>query len=219
MKTFFYPLTALCFWLTILTVSCQDRNDSVENTEISELKGMVHIFGKKKYNAFSGTWQFKDEATWLLLTNGWAFKNPEVPVSEMDFEKLRSDKPDRWEQWKDNETFKDKTILPPSPKGARYDMSIVLYSVGGNPASSYVSKQRFTMSPDGNFVASVLSLQDALDGGTLISNSDTVSGKYAIDGHEISLTFEDGNTIKYIFATDGKSKMILGRNYYFNLAD
>ena len=75
------------------------------------------------------------------------------------------------------------------------------------------------MTPDGKFTTDVSSLQDAILGGSVVNNNESLSGNYRINGHTITLTSNNGESVSYIFATNGSSSMIMGRDYYFNLEE
>lgn len=192
--------------------SCSD-NDSKNNEEISDtrLYGMTHFYGEKSYDSFSGKWIFSSEQTWLLLNDGWALKNPKDPILNVDFGDLRQSDPDRWVKWNDNKKFENITIFKPSPKNARYEMTVTLYSVNGTPVSSTVSTRNFSLKMDGSFETSVFTLA-----GNSVTSSENLSGTYSIDGHTITLNFENGDINTFIFATDGIKNMILGRDFYYN---
>lgn len=232
-----------------LQSSCQENNSS---KSYSDIVGMVHIYGKKKYNAFSRTWKFSKESTWLLLKNGWALKNPRVSPDEINFENSLKENPSDWIQWKNNKMFEKASIYGPSPENARYDLNVKLYSVNGSPISNSVTTSTLVLKKNGRFETSHFTLSEITSGesstkimvrenkegkknnfgnttgtgtGTVYSSKSSseksfgdYSGTYKINGHSIQLNFDNGKTIRTLFATDGKENVILGTHFYFGKA-
>lgn len=156
----------LLFSIFAFFISSCHAQDKKKGIALSEVEGMAHIYGKKKYNTFSGKWTFKGETTWLLLKNGWALKNPKDLLSNLHNRDSVDDDIENWSKWKEDEKFEGITIYAPSPSNARYDLSIKLYSVGGSPVSSSVSTKTFTLMPNGRFETSVFRLAEISTGGT-----------------------------------------------------
>jgi hypothetical protein len=238
----------LCLILLISFNSSGQQTTSKNNT--NDILGMVHLFGKKKYNTFSGTWKFSNGSTWLLLKDGWALKNPTLPPEEMNFEKSRKENPSSWIKWKDDARFEKVTIYNPSDKDKRYELTVTLYSVNGTTISSSVTTSKLILSKDGRFETTSFSLAEMNSGNSMTrigvskdlkgttstagnttelgsgtvksvknSSKKTIgdsSGTYHIDGHSITLKFDNGEIFNTVFATDGKNNLILGTNFYFN---
>lgn len=180
--------------LFLVFLSCGQDTEKKGNHDIV---GMVHLFGKKKYNTFSGTWKFGQETTWLLFKNGWALKNPDTPPENINPEKSREEHPEQWEQWKGKEKFEKATLYKPSKKGARYSMNVALRTVGGAPGQSSVSTKRLKLMEDGRFETSIFSLAGIEGGGSSttigVSNDKrgtkgTVSGKTSTGTGTVSTT-------------------------------
>ncbi|NHF58760.1 hypothetical protein FK220_005375 [Flavobacteriaceae bacterium TP-CH-4] len=135
-----------------------------QSIQTSDIHGMVHLYGKKKYNTFSGTWKFNKETTWLLLNNGWGLKNPTRPPSEINFEQSQKEEPKRWIRWKEDKRFDEATLYAPSPNDTTYDMKVKLYSVSGTPASSATTTKTLILRKNRTFETSSFSLA-SIEGG------------------------------------------------------
>lgn len=73
--------TLLC---AITTVHARQSGLRVSSNglEQSQIAGMVHLFGKRR--ARNGYSHHPDEANWLVLKDGWAYKNPIVAPTHFD---------------------------------------------------------------------------------------------------------------------------------------
>ncbi|WP_281541517.1 hypothetical protein [Maribacter aestuarii] len=243
------PRKITLFLILLISFNSSGQQTTSKNNA-NDIFGMVHLFGKKKYNTFSGTWKFNNASTWLLLKDGWALKNPTLPPEEINFEKSRKENPSFWIKWKDDARFEKATIYKPSDKYERYELAVKLYSVNGTTISSSVTTSKLILSKDGRFETTSFSLAEVNSGnsttrtgvrkdrkGTTSTAGNTTelgsgtvksvknssknaigdsSGTYYINGHSITLKFDNGEILHAVFATDGKDSLILGTNFYFN---
>ncbi|WP_078121499.1 lipocalin family protein [Thiosocius teredinicola] len=208
-----------------------------------DIKAVVHHFGEKKYDVISGVFKF-NEATFLVLKDGWVYKNPELFPEALDAEASRRLEPERWSKDKFDERVAEGTVMKAQDKGARFNLAVHRPNAHGGAFNSIVTNRGLVLHKNGRFETSMTSLSSSTDGvketygsttkskkGTFSSTSadsgtlNTVTinknsqgadfqGQYEIDGFKITLYFDSGRVRTELFATDGE-RVILGNRYYF----
>lgn len=149
----------------------------------SEIHGVVHHFGKAK-KTFDRKSMFRyttypNQGIYLLLKNGWAYKSPDVPPSDLDEEASRRLQPKRWVKWKDDKLLSSLGGLAHKPlkRGHTLDISVSSPSTTIGRVTNRTSWKYLKLTSKGRFETSKTTISNSNRDGHMLGDnqSSTVS--------------------------------------------
>ena len=192
--------------------STGNRGSGIPN---SSILGVTYKVGKMKssYDFASGLVipTFKGGGVYLVLKDGTAIKNPGAPF-DMNLERARAENPSSFQRFSDTGLDKDR-VLPPLQSGYTLD----IYVENGTPSTAGPTFRSLRLTQNGQFTLTsrtMLMGPEIDDKFARSSSSGGDSGAYFIDGNTIELRYSSGKTVRSVFGTDGRTRVILGEQEY-----
>ena len=182
------------------------------------ISGVVHDFGKKRYNAVSGLWKFGEEAIYVLYNDGWAQINPDAPLSTQEAAKARAAGVGTWVKASEVDALRNRSkLMRPAKAGTRYSLELNRPSSSGTMGLSIASRYGFKLTRDGRFeIDEYHSASGGWESGEKTAESKgKLTGRYTVEGVTIRLDYDNGRTETLLFATNGRDKAVVGDRYYF----
>jgi hypothetical protein len=229
----FLLILLICAGFTNITLfSCSNENDPSASATVEEVPGAEGIYLHLEYRLGVGGYMEVVYRPYLFFKDGSVYKNLDTSIDKLDIPRSRQQETEHWGTWKkqgsdfvitwsdgEAKTWKESTVFLARKATAGETISGSYRSLtgGGNIAfgGDVLTFSANTISFEGNKFT-----YESTSGGssstTTAYGSRNKAGTYELNGHAITLRFNNGEVEKkfFYFYPDSKRVFGIGTRYY-----